>query len=373
MKMGIFVACVGRQDGGPETYERHLVENLVKLGGDTEFHVFCFNERAVQAFSLNGHGSRVTFHRLWPDSRWASLPVSLPVSLKLSGVELYHATFVPAPFAATPLVFTMHDVSPFTHPEFYPKAIRRRLNPVVERGLKNARLIICISEHSRQTTAEYFNIPLERTTVVHLGVNPNLAPVPANEARARLKAAYGLDGEYLLYVGKLEARKNIVRLIEAFAQVREECGFQGDLVLAGRRFWDLDGIDEATRKYGVQDRVRELGYVPDEDLAPLYSEAAAFVFPSLWEGFGFPVLEAMACGAPVVASAVSSLPEIAGDAAVLVDPTSTESIAQGIAQVIASPSTAGTLRERGLRRAAEFTWDRTARKTMDAYHRARDL
>ncbi len=368
MKMGIFTPSVGRNDGGPETYERHLVENIAALNDSVELHVFCFSRAAIDSFDIRS--SNVVFHELWPASRWVSLPLSLPLSLKLSGVDLYHATLVTSPISMTPFVFTMHDVTPFTHPEFYPEAIRHRLNPMIKRGLEHARTIICISEDCRQTTAEHFGIPLERMEVIHHGVNPTLAPVEKSKARAWVEQEYDLHNEYLFYVGKLEARKNIVRLIEAFSKVIAETDFKGDLVLAGRRYWDLDGIDDAVRKFGVKDRVRELGYVPDEHLAPLFSASEFFVFPSLWEGFGFPILEAMACGAPVVTSSVSSLPEIAGGAAVLVDPHSSDSIASGMVEMLSCSNFSEEIRQRGLKRAAEFTWERTAKETLAVYKKA---
>jgi len=364
MKIGIFAPSVGRKDGGPETYERYLIENLPAIDDEVDFHVFCFSRQAIDTFEVDR--PNIHFHQLRPGVRWVSLPVSLPLSLKLAGVDLYHATFIPAPISLTPYVFTMHDVSMFTHPEYYSKAIIRRLNPMIERGLKRARSIICISENCRQTTAEHFDIPLERMTVIHHGINPAMKPVEKSAARLLVEQNYSLNKPYLLSVGKLEARKNIVRLIEAFSMVIKETNFEGDLVLAGRRYWDLDGVDEALQQFGIGHRVRELGYVPDAHLASLYSAAQAFVFPSLWEGFGFPVLEAMACGTPVITSSVSSIPEIAGDAAVFVDPNSSESIASGMATVLNSPSTAADLTRRGLKRAAAFTWERNTRKTLEA-------
>jgi glycosyltransferase involved in cell wall biosynthesis len=365
MKMGLFVPSVGRQYGGPETYERHLVESLGFCDPSVEFHIFCFSQSAIDSFGETP--SNVTFHQLRPGSRWVSLPLGLPLSLKRRGVDLYHATLIPAPVSLTPFVFTMHDVTPFTHPEFYPAAIRRRLNPSIERGLKQARSIICISEHCRQTTAEHFGVPLERMHVIHHGINPALAPAGKDDARGLVKKEYDLHDEFVFYVGKLEARKNIVRLIEAFSRMVAETDFKGDLVLAGKRYWDLDGIDEAVQKFGMENRVRELGFVPDAHLASLFSACEFFVFPSLWEGFGFPVLEAMACGAPVVTSTVSSLPEIAGDGAVLVDPHSTDAIAAGMAEMVKSSDFRDEMRQRGLKQSAEFTWERTARETLAVY------
>ena len=365
MKMGIFPIFAGERGGGPETYERQLVDHITALEPDSQFHVYCFSQNAVNAFGIDRPNT--TFYVLQPGNRWLSLPFGLPMSLKRSGVDLYHATFVPAPMSPKPYVFTMHDVSPFTRPEFYPKTIRMRLNWLVKKGLRTARLILCISEDCRQTTAELFGVSLDRMVVVHHGVNPKLSPAPQPEI---LERHYGIRGKYVLYVGKLEARKNIVRLIEAFSRLISETDFGGNLVLAGRRFWDLDGIDETVARCGLADRVQELGYVPDEHLSALYSGAELFVLPSLWEGFGLPVLEAMACGTPVVTSAVSSIPEVAGDAAAFVDPHSVDSIAEGMGKVMTCPRVARSMSERGIKRASEFTWAKTAKETLAAYRQA---
>jgi glycosyltransferase involved in cell wall biosynthesis len=368
-RTAIFVACAGRQDGGPETYERHLVQAIAAVDRRNEYDVYCFSESARTALSIDQQNFRV--HTLWPSSRWLSLPLCLPLRLASSGADLYHATFVAPPYSMTPCVFTMHDVSPFVRPEYYPAQIGQRLKFLVRRGLENARLVVCISEHCRQTTAEWFKLPLEKLVVVRHGVNPVMRPVPGDEARAAVQQAYGIDRPFVLYLGKLERRKNIVRLLRAFRRMLDDSGADVDLVLAGRRFWDTGPIDEEIDALRLRDRVIETGYVPDEIVPALYSAARMFVFPSLWEGFGLPVLEAMACGTPVITSNVSSLPEVAGDAAILVDPTSEDELSHEMTRVLEDDALRNDLRQRGLRRAAEFTWEQTARQTLEAYERAR--
>jgi glycosyltransferase involved in cell wall biosynthesis len=365
MKTGIFVACAGRQDAGPETYEKMLVENIAKNDPDNEYHIFCFSKKAISVFS--SEYDNLIFHRLRPSIRWVSLPISLPISLSVSGIELYHSTFIPAPFSLVDSVFTMHDVSPFTHPEFYPKAIRRRLCPMIERGLKQAKHIICISENSRQTTSEYFNIPLEKISVVYHGIDKRFQKQPPNKALSSVKQVFGIEGPYLLYVGKLEARKNIARMLEAFYLYKQQTGSEHKLILVGRRFWDLHGIDETIGRLKLKDSIVELGYVSDEELVSLYSAADLFLFPTLWEGFGFPVLEAMSCGLPVITSNVSCLPEIANGAAELVDPNSSESIATAINTVMRNKQRREQMIELGLQRVSEFSWERTAKQTLDVY------
>lgn len=364
MRIGLFLACIGRKDGGPETYERELATHIATYDKENEYHVFCFSPEAADILKTHEH---ITVHTLWPNSRWLSLPLSLPLCLARNKIDLYHATFISAPYSMTPCVFTMQDISPFTHPEFYPKHIRRRLLPLVENGLRRSKLILSISEHARQTTADYFKIPLEKMKTVHLGVNPIMKPLESAVAKDILDKAFDIDGPYILYLGKLESRKNIVRILEAFHILRNETDFKGKLVLAGKRYWDMDGIDDTVERLSLHDDVIELGYVPDETIPALYSAAELFIFPTLWEGFGLPILEAMACGTPVVTSSTSCLPEIAGGAARLVDPLSVEEIAAGMAHVILDTSEREKMVERGLVRAKELSWDKTAKETAAAY------
>jgi glycosyltransferase involved in cell wall biosynthesis len=368
MKIGIFPACLGKKDAGPETYERELLTAIAAAPGGHEYHVYYFNEAAKTAVAHLG--DRMHLHSLWPASRMVSLTVTLPWLLARHNIQAYHATFVPAPFCRTKTVFTMHDVSPFTHPQFYPETVRRRLTALVRRGLKTAKVVICISEHCRATTAELFGLPPERMCVVPHGISPAFHPLDKTEAQAWIKNRFGISTPYLLYVGKLEARKNICRLLRAFHQFRQECRSDLKLVLAGRRFWDLENLDQTIAELGIRAEVVELGYVGDHDLVPLYRGAEIFLFPSLYEGFGFPILEAMKCGTPVITSNVSCLPEIAGGAAVLVDPASVQQLADAIGRLFADPGARSAMVHQGVVQAAKFTWEATARQTVAAYERA---
>jgi glycosyltransferase involved in cell wall biosynthesis len=371
VKFGIFPTCLGRKDAGPETYERELIAGLCQLPSHHEFHVFCFNDTARAAIKRSAPNLHI--HTLSPNIRALAMTLDLPTKLSRLGMQAYHATFVPAPLARTPCVFTMHDVSPFTRPEFYPFLIRHRLQGLVKRGLETAKVILCVSENSRDTTEELFGIDPDRLVVAPHGIDPSFEPKERAAAKARVGERFGLTTPYVLYVGKLEARKNICRLLRAFNLVRSRAGSDIRLVLVGRRFWDLEDMDATISECGLQSHVVELGYVPWEDLPYLYSAAEAFVFPSIWEGFGFPVLEAMRCGTPVITSNVSCLPEIAGGAALLVDPFSVEQIAQGILAILGDKERAAAQAKRGLTHAAKFTWERTARTTLAAYERAASM
>ncbi len=366
MRVGIFVLMAGRQAGGPETYECSLIRALAKLDGDHEYHVFSLGPEAREAIGIEQRN--LHYHVMWPRIRWISLPISLPLSLRRHRVDLYHATFAPPPISPLPYVFTMHDVTPFTHPQFYVPAIQKRLAALIRRGIEHARLILCVSQNAMETTAEYFDVPTERMTVVYHGVDPRYRPIPADEGRERLRR-YGLDRPYVLFVGKLEARKNIQRLLEAYHLFYRQSGADLPLVLAGRRTLAPEVIDQTLDRLGIREHVIELGYAAEEDMPALYSGARLFLFATLWEGFGIPVLESMACGTPVITSRLSCLPEIAGDAALLVDPTDVNQIADAMRRLHDDEALRRTLIDRGLARAKQFTWERCAQQTLGAYRR----
>jgi glycosyltransferase involved in cell wall biosynthesis len=232
------------------------------------------------------------------------------------------------------------------------------------------------------------HIPEEKIRVVHLGVHPRFRPVTDRGMLEGVRQRYHIPGEYILYVGTLQPRKNVVRLIEAFARVHcaLEQGYNGigpfdqtdtrrslHLVLAGARGWQDQRMADAIVRLGLGPWVHLIGYVDEADLPALYSGARVFVLPSLWEGFGLPILEAMACGTPVVAANVSSLPEVVGDAGLLADPKDVGALARALMHVVMDPELSIRLRRRGLQRAAQFTWQRCAEATLAVLEEARQI
>lgn len=357
----------GREAGGPETYEHCLVQSLAEIDRENDYHVFCLDRAAADSFLVKQ--DNFTYHVLRPRSRWVSVPFSLPVGLMRNRIDLLHATFVPPPFSPSRLVFTMHCFSTFAHPEFYPPDILWRLNKGIVRGLKSSGLNLCVSENVRDLTAEKFKLPAERQVVVYNGVGANFRPVALDHARKVLREKYNLRDQFALFVGQIKARKNVNRILEAFGQFHREVDPNVKLVFAGRRSWTSEDFDETVARLGLSDSVVEIGHVGHHDLPVFYSAAEMFLFPSLWEGFGIPVIESMACGTPVVTSNISSLPEVAGDAAVLVDPHRAEDIAAGMHRIFTDHTFRQNLIARGLERAKQFTWRRTAEQTLEAYRR----
>lgn len=368
LNIGLFLVMTGRQAGGPETYERCLVEGLARLDPDNHYRTFCLDDGAPAL--LPPPGERLQHQVLGPKLRLISTAVSLPLALLRHRIDLLHAPFTPPPYSPRPYVFTHHCFSTFNHPEFYAPGILLRLNALLIKGLRSAARTICVSECTRELTAERFKLDRSRMHVVYNGVGAQYQPQDAALARRLVAERYGLHEPFLLYLGKIESRKNIVRLLQAFDQFRREAREPVKLVLAGRRSPMTQGIDETLDELGLRAHVVEMGYVPDADLPLLYGAAQMFLFPSLWEGFGIPVIEAMACGTPVITSNLSSLPEVSGDAALLVDPYRVEDIAAAMLKLWQDEALRADLRERGLRNARRFSWDKTALETLAVYRQA---
>ena len=267
-------------------------------------------------------------------------------------------------------VVSVHDAIAFRYPAGYTRFNNFLHRQYVPQTLRNVDAVITMSEASRNDLIQFLRLPPDKVHVIPLATDVAFQPLPAQHA-AEVSARFGLRPPYVLYVGALEARKNLVTLLHAFARLRADFP-DLTLAIAGRPRWKYSEIPHTLEVLHLGDAVHFTGYVPDADLPALYNAAAVFCFPSLYEGFGLPVLEAMACGTPVVCSAASSLPEVAGDAALLVPPNDIAALANALGRVMAEPALAGDLRARGLRRAATFSWDRTAEMTLAVYRRVLD-
>src|SRR5262249_48065344 len=268
-------------------------------------------------------------------------------------------------------ILTVHDTCIYTHSGLYPSGIRWRMDKLIGSKIRKAKLIICSSENTRNLVSDIFRISSERLQVVYPGVSDDLRPVTSETSLQVIKSVYNIHSPYILFVGQLRLHsKNILRLLEAFRHFRQETGADIKLVLVGKRAWSTRELDEAILSLQLQNDVHELGHIYAQHLHILYSAAEMLVLPSLCEGFGFPVVEAMACGCPVITSNVSCLPEVAGGAALLVNPYSVQDIANAMQMIVSDSALRASLRDKGLKRAEFFSWKRTACQTLSAYERA---
>jgi glycosyltransferase involved in cell wall biosynthesis len=304
--------------------------------------------------------------RLWHRAR---LPV--PIQAFVGPVDLYHATnfMLPPLLPGTRSLLTVHDLSFARVPETANASLMALLNRVVPASVRRATHIAADSEATRQDLISLYGTPPKKVTVIYSGVDARFHPQYDAARLTEVRARYGIDQRpYVLAVGTVQPRKNYIRLVEAAAEVRRR-GHDIQVIFAGGKGWLDDPLYAAVQAADMSSHVRFIGFADDADLPALYSGAVLTAMPSLYEGFGLPVLEAMACGSPVVTSAVSSLPEVAGDAALLIDPTDTHALADALDRILGDDLLRADLTARGLAQAARFTWDDAAAQLDALYAR----
>ncbi|MCX8037015.1 MAG: glycosyltransferase family 4 protein [Candidatus Sumerlaeia bacterium] len=372
MRIGIDGSSILPRRTGMGHYTSHLLAHLAKTDPENQYVVFLNSMRnRPQRESWMEHGNFSVVHRRLPGPlllyawRYLNWP---PVERFLGGVDVFHspATYVP-PQRRGGRVTTVHDLYFLHHPEDCSLLGGRFLRATLPRRLKEMDRIITISEATRRDLIELLHVPPERIAVVYLGVDPRFRRVESPAERAAVCARYGLPDRFILFIGTLEPRKNVERLIEACARVRSEIRDAPHLVVAGSRAQGAAQVDAAVARFDLGGHVVFAGYVPQADLPALYSAADLFVLPSLYEGFGMPVVEAMACGTPVVAGDTSSLRELVTGRGTLVNPLHADDIARGIVQMLRDAPVRAACIERGLEFARTLTWERCAQQTLAVY------
>ncbi len=359
-RIGLDVHALGGRQTGNETYARQLAAALLARE-DADLDYTFFHTRPLPA-PLKGAV------RVVPHTPLLRLPVALPRALRRARIELAHFQYVLPPRLPCPAVVTVHDISYEAVPECFPLHERLWMSALVRDACRRAAHVLTVSEHSRRDLIERYGVPPGRVSVTHEAAGPEFRPL-ADDERRPAAARLGVQRPFLLAVGNVEPRKNLARLVRCFAGLLADRRIDHDLLLVGQTGRRGSALEADLRRLAPDGRVRRLGYVPRADLVALYGLADAFVYPSLYEGFGLPVLEAMACGAPVLASNTSSLPEVAGDAALLVDPRDDEALREALARLATEPALRAGLARAGLRRAAKFSWEALAAATTDVYRR----
>lgn len=355
-------------DFGIGTYIRNLLRHLARIDHDTEFVLLCTEADLGVAAQLGPNFRSV----LEPAPNYSIREqIHVPWVLRRERPDLFHAPHYVLPAAIhCNSVVTIHDCIHLMFPQYLPNRMayayaRAQMWTAAHRS----DCILTVSDASKRDILHLFNIPPEKIVVVYNAIDAHFSVTPPPDAVARVRERYQLDHRFLLYVGNIKPHKNLVRLIEAFSELRTGDLEDLKLLIIGDEISKLPALRHAVHRHKLHKHVRFLGYVPDDQLAVLYRLAAVFVFPSLYEGFGLPPLEAMASGTPVVASNVSSLPEVVGDAAVLVDPHDIDSIVDGLRCVLTNPARADDMRRKGLERSREFSWERSVARTLEVYKR----
>ena len=352
----------GGRETGNETYVRGLVSGFAQLDRDFELNVYHVGR------PWQGPARHVNFHRLVTQSPWVRLTVDLPARIVADGLDVLHTTYTAPLWARCPLVVTVHDISFVSHPEWFSQRDIRVLSRTVPWSMRSAKRVITVSELCRSEIIEHYGVPAEKVVCVPNAAGPAADPISDVDAEAEI-SKLGLDSarQYVLAVGNLQPRKNLVRLFSAFRSVVAS-GLDVDLVIAGPEHYKAADVLDAAHE--ARSRIRFTGYLSDRQLAACYARAAAFVFPSLYEGFGIPALEAMAHGVPVVSSQGGALPEVCGDAAMYFEPINVAAMANAIHQALTDTQLRERLISAGRARVQEFTWRRSAEKTLAVYEEA---
>ena len=355
----------GYRSAGVHQYIYHLLRHVGEVDPDVVCTALLGEGRIPAGASVQEVRSRLPTGRASVRVLWEQLVQ--PLVLRRIEADLVHApAFVGPLIAPCPVVVTIHDLSFIRFPRLFRPANRLYLRTFTRLSARRARRFIAVSAHAAEETHRLLDVPRERIDVVYHGVEPRFYPYPPEEVEAFRKRK-GLPKSFVLFVGTLEPRKNLERLVRAFARAKVQ---EAKLVLVGGKGWLYDRLFEAVTELGLQDDVIFAGYVAGDELPLWYNAAVMVAYPSIYEGFGLPVLEAQACGIPVLTSTASSLPEAAGQAGLLVDPEDVDAIADGLCRLLEDDALRDELRAKGLAHAKGFTWESTVEETVSVYHRA---
>jgi glycosyltransferase involved in cell wall biosynthesis len=372
MHIGIDGRLPYYQMGGISQYILHLLPALAALDSDNKYLVF---KSRKDSRDHKPEGARNFRSRpLWTPchhqlERWTLGAELLPYALDV----LHSPDFIPPSFGAKRRIITVHDLNFLYFPEFLTEDSRNFYSKQISWAVKTADHIAADSHHTRQDLVQLLNVPENKVTTIHLAANPLFRRRPSDSSVQHTLNNLNLSPGYIMFVGTLSPRKNVEALVDAYSRLVNEASVDAPLILVGGRGW-LDGkIFQSVKTLGLDSRVRHLEGVSDEQLAHLYYGAGLLVLPSLYEGFGLPPLEAMHCGCPVVASNRGSLPEVVGDAGLLIDPLNTDDIADAILNVLTDSKLSESMIQKGFKQARKFSWQETAAKTRELYLRVDDM
>ena len=370
MRIAIDAHSVGTGLGGNESYATNLIEALAEIDQANRYTLYVTKREAIERFA--NRWPNFSVKSTLPHTPIVRIPLTLSAELRRNRVDVLHVQFTAPPFSPCPVVVSIHDLS-FEHlPHTFKWRSRKQLRITVRRTARQASQVIALSEYARNDIINTYQVSPEKISVIPLSAGERFRPIRDQDELQRVRQTYGIEGEYMLSVGAIQPRKNLGRLVAAYSRLRaaKPEGKLPKLVLAGKCAWLYDETLRAIKELNLSDSVILTGYVPENDLPALYSGAVCFIYPSYFEGFGLPPLEAMQCGVPVIVGDRTSLPEVVGTAGILVDPFDVDALAAAIENVISDSDLRAELSVSGLARAKIFEWRETARQTLAVYQKA---
>jgi len=373
LRIAIDAHSVGTGLGGNESYATNLIEALAEIDQTNRYTLYVTKREAVERFG--NRWPNFSVRSTLPHTPLIRIPLTLSAELRRNPVDVLHVQFTAPPFSPCPVVVSIHDLS-FEHlPQTFKWRSRKQLRITVRRTARQASQVMALSEYARNDIVKTYQVSPDKISVIPLAAGNHFRPVRDEEELQRVRQTYGIEGEYMLSVGAIQPRKNLGRLVAAYSHLRgaKPEGKLPKLVLAGKCAWLYDETLRAIEELELSDSIILTGYVPESDLPALYSGALCFIYPSYFEGFGLPPLEAMQCGVPVIVGDRTSLPEVVGDAGVLVDPFDVNALAAAIEKVVSDSNLRAELSVQGLARAKLFKWRETARQTLAVYQKAAGL
>ncbi|MFP3897434.1 MAG: glycosyltransferase family 4 protein [Anaerolineales bacterium] len=354
------------RSAGVSRYIQALLTHLPRV--DDRFRYLAFMDTA-DAEPGGWHTSTSPWSTARPLARILWEQGIQPWAARREHLDLLHQPVYVGPLLhPCPTVVTLHDLSFYLYPELFPRSKRIYLQHMTRYTIHHAQAIIAVSNSTKRDALRLFSVPETKITVIPNGVEARMRPLDDPTATKALRRRYDLPSDLLLFLGTLEPRKNLIALLEAYALLRQRGNICHHLVIAGGRGWYYEKVYDATQRLGLRETVHFTGHVPDEELPIWYNAADLFIYPSLYEGFGLPPLEAMACGTPVIVSNTSSLPEVVGDAGLMVDPQDPQALAEAIHSLLSDPPRRERLGQAARRQANRFSWRTTAARTAELYH-----
>lgn len=362
MHIGFDAHSIGTGLGGNETYASNLIEALAEVDTQNRYTLYVTRQEAIDRYAHRW--PNVTIRKTLPHTPLVRIPLTLAAELRRRPIDILHVQYTAPPLAPCDTVVMIHDLS-FEHiPETFKRRSWMQLRLTVRRTARSASHILTDSEYSRQDILRTYRLPPERVTTTPLAASSRFKPVHDRGVLDK----YGISGDYILAVGSIQPRKNIARLIRGYTRMLSQHSDNAPrLVIVGKRAWLFEDTIRAAAISSANDKILFTGYVPERELAALYTGALCFAYPSYFEGFGIPLLEAMRCGTPTITSDRTCFPEVVGDASLIIDPFDEESIAAGLWRMISDVALREQLRSRGFVQSSLFDWRKTARLTLDVY------